>query len=144
MNRKEILNRIKKLNLPLWHYVVVWSWPMIVHNIKESDDIDIVVSEELFNIYKQKNDWQKMPRTYPDKMWEIYLRHGNIELYLDVNCWAVKPNFEELMLRSEIIEWIRFASLEDVLKFKIEYSKTKEKHLKDIETIKTYLSKNNL
>lgn len=139
MKKRELIDKIKALNLPLWHYVIVGSWSMIAHNIKESEDIDIVVSEELFNVYKQKDNWQKMPRTYPDKIWEIYLRQYNVELYLDVSCGNYNPTLSELISRAEIIENISFASLQDILKLKKEYSRTKTKHLEDIKKIEEYL-----
>ena len=140
INSKTILEEIKKLKFPKGHYIIVWSWPMIVRNIRESNDIDIVVSNKLFEKCKQDNR-EQISWTYPDKLWQIYLRKNNIELYLDVNCGSFNPKLEELIERSDLIGDIPFVSLDDIIKLKKAYNKPK--HLEDIKKIERYL-KNNL
>jgi len=112
---------------------------MVIRNIKKSEDIDIVVSRELFEKCKQEG-WTQVDRTYPDKIGNIYLRRDCIELYLDVNCGNFNPTLEELCQRADIVEGIAFASLEDVIKFKQSYNKPK--HKEDVQKIKDYLQKN--
>ena len=109
---------------------------MIAHNIKESHDIDIIVTAKLFNKCVQE-DWDQIPRTYEPKIWQKFLRRNDIELYLDVNCGNFNPTREELLKRAEIIEEIAFASLQDILQFKAAYNTPK--HTKDIEKIEEYL-----
>ena len=136
MNRKEILQSIKKLHFPEGEYIIVGSGPMVVHWIKESNDIDIVVSKNLFETCK-KQLREVLPRTYPDKLGQIYLRRGRVELYLDVNCGNVNPTLKELLARADILEGIAFASLDDTCKFKRAYNKPK--HIKDVENILHYI-----
>lgn len=132
---------IEKLHLPIGEYVIVGSGPMVAHNIRDSHDIDIVVSEKIFNEYKNNGQWEIKPWTY-EKQNQIYLKKDLVELYLDVNCRDFNPTLEELIQRAEIINNIPFASLEDTIKFKTEYAKNnKLKHLNDITLIKNYLKK---
>jgi len=132
-----IFEEIKKLNFPQGQYIIVGSGPLVAHNMKETKDIDIVVSPELFKKCEQEGR-EKLPWTYPDKLGHIYLRRGCIELYLDVNCKDFNPTLKELLQKADTIEWIPFASLEDILQFKIAYDKPK--HAQDIEKIKEYLN----
>lgn len=113
---------------------------MAAHGIKEIHDIDIVVTSELFERCKNEN-WEHIPWTFPEKLGQIYLRKGVVELYLDINCGNFNPTIHELIQRADIIKGIPFASLEDVLKFKKEYNRPK--HARDIELIKAYLTRLN-
>ncbi|MEO6077191.1 MAG: zinc ABC transporter substrate-binding protein [Candidatus Andersenbacteria bacterium] len=132
-----ILEEIARLNFPVDQYVVVGSGPMAAHGIRDVHDIDIVVTPELFEICKQR-DWEHMPWTYPGKEGEIYLRNGIVELYLDVNAGDFNPTFQELFDRSEVVQSIHFASLEDIMRFKKAYNRPK--HLEDIQKIKEHLT----
>jgi len=127
-----IFEEIKKLDFSNDKYVVVGGAAMVARNIKETGDIDIVVTPDLFEYCKQ-NGWKEhlKPNGEPG------LKQGIMEVYLDVNCGNFNPSFEELRNRVEIIEDIPFCSLEDVMKFKIEYNR--EKDIKDIELIKDYI-----
>ena len=133
----DILKEIKKLKFPLDSYVVVGSGPMAAHGLKEIHDIDIVITPKLFEQCKQTG-WEQICWTYPEKTDEIFLRRSAVELYLDVNCGDFNPTTEELMQRAEVVNGIPFASLEDIMSFKIECVKTKPKHLRDIELIQKY------
>lgn len=134
----DIFKEIKKLKFPLGSYVVVGSGHIIALGLKEGHDVDIVVTKELFEKCKNKG-WKQVSWTYPDKLGHIYLRKGKVELYLDVNRGDINPTTEELIQRAVIIDGVPFASLEDVLKFKKEYSKVNPKHLKDIKLIEKHL-----
>jgi len=63
----DIIEKIKKLDFPQGQYIIVGSGPMVVRAIKESNDIDIVVSVKLFEKCKQ-DGWEQLPWTYPDKL----------------------------------------------------------------------------
>jgi len=136
----DIFEEVSKLNFPLGSYVVVGSGHLIALGLKEGKDVDIVVTPELFSKCLHNQLWKQIPWTYPEKVGHIFLRRGVVELYLDVNCGSFNPSTDELIQRAKIIEGVAFASLEDVLKLKIEYSETKPKHLMDIKIIKEFLN----
>jgi len=136
-----IFDEVKKLNFPPDKYVVVGSGPMAALGLKEPNDIDLVITLDLFKECK-KNGWEVKQWTYPNTSGE-YLQKENVELYLDVNYGDFNPTFEELFKRSEIINGVRFASLQDTLNFKKAYLTNikKEKHIRDIAIIEGYLRK---
>ena len=54
MNRKEILNILKKLNFPQNEFVVLSGASLVVQQVKsKTNDIDIGVSEALFKKLKK-------------------------------------------------------------------------------------------
>jgi hypothetical protein len=135
--RVDIFNEIKRLAFPFGEYVVVGSGIMTALGIKQSHDIDIVVTESLFEKCKESG-WEVMPWTYPHRIGEIYLKRGNIELYLDVNCGDCNPTTDELINEAIVINEVPFISLERLLQFKKAYGR--EKHLNDALLIEQYLS----
>ncbi|MEI8223798.1 MAG: hypothetical protein WCG20_01605 [bacterium] len=135
-NGIDIFTTIKNLNFQSNQYIIVGSSPMAAHAIRNVDDIDIVVTPTLFETCKQQG-WEQIPWTYSDKLGQVYLRRGSVELYLDVNCGNITPSFEDLLERSEVIDTVRFASLTDILKFKQAYNKPK--HLVDVALIQEHL-----
>jgi hypothetical protein len=136
--RVDIFKEVKKLNFPAESYVIVGSGHLIALGLKEGRDIDIVVTEALFEKCKEEG-WEEIKWTYPEKIGHIYLRKGIVELYLDVNCNNFKPTTKELIKRAKIINGVPFASLDDLLKLKREYVKKKPKHKKDIQLIEKHL-----
>lgn len=136
----ELLKEIKKLKFPLGSYVVVGSGHMIALGLKKGQDVDIVVTKDLFEKCKGEG-WKQVSWTYTDKLGHIYLRKGIVELYLDVNRGDFNPATEELIHRATIIDEVPFASLEDMLKFKKEYNNVNPKHLNDIKLIEKHMEK---
>jgi len=128
----DLFSEIKKLNFSSNKYIVVGGAAMAARNIKETCDIDIVVTPDLFEHCKQEG-WQEhlRPNGGPG------LKKGMIEVYLDVNSGNFNPSFEELRNRAQIIDEIPFCSLEDVRRFKKEYNRDKD--IKDINLIDNYL-----
>jgi len=134
----DIVQEIKKLDFPVGKYVVVGSGPLAAHGLKEARDIDIVVSDDLFERCISE-DWEVLPWTYPEKIGHSYLRRGPVELYLDVNCGNFNPTLEELLERSEAIDSVSFICIEDMIRFKRSYLHNNPKHEKDITMAETYL-----
>lgn len=136
----DIFEEVRKLGFSKGNYVVVGSGHLIALGLKEGRDVDIVVTKQLYEKCI-KDGWEVLPWTYPGTEGQTYLRKGVVELYLNVSC-GDSPTSEELMQRAVFIKGIPFARLEDILKLKKEYVKTKPKHLSDIKTIQNYLSLN--
>ncbi len=128
----DLFGEIKKLHFPINKYVVVGGAAMATRHIKETYDIDIVVTPDLFDYCKQEG-WQEHLR--PNG--EPGLQKGITEIYLDVNSGNFNPSFEELRNRAQIIDEIPFCSLDDVRRFKKEYNRDKD--IEDINLIDSYL-----
>ena len=54
-----IVERIKKLNLPVGHYVVVGSGVMDALGMRPAHDIDIAVTPELFKTLRTSGVWEE-------------------------------------------------------------------------------------
>ena len=125
-NFKKYLDELKKLNLPNNKYAVFGSGPLAIHKIRDSDDIDIVVKEDL---------WNKLIKKYPkenDKLIKI----GSVEIYKHWLPWFKDVNF--IIDNADIFENIRFVKLKYVLEWKKDYGRKKDK--KDVKLIEKYIN----
>ncbi len=132
MTSKEIISKVAGLNLPKNSYVVFGSCPLALAGIRESQDIDMLVSKELF-YQLQKNGWKlahKGPKDNP-------LTHGDFEAHFRWNFSSYTPTLEHLLLTADIVDGIAFASLDEVRKWKLASGRPKD--LKDIELIDKHL-----
>jgi len=126
---KTLLEKFRKLNLPDKKYAIYGSGPLAVREIRKAKDLDIVVSNDLYEKLKEKY------LTDPKKWRRIKI--GEIEIYPS---WAWEPKIKELekiIKRAELIEGLRFVRLDDLIKWKKKMGRSKD--LKDINLVKEYL-----
>ena len=133
-----VIDEVKKLGLPPKKYVVVGSGIIAARGIKETHDVDIVVTADIFKEFKAKEGWDQIPWSHDDHAGQVFLRKGHFELYLDVNCGNFWPTTEELIARADIIDGVPFAGFKDTVAFKKAYGRDKD--AKDIELIQDYLN----
>lgn len=123
---------LKSINLPAGNLAVFGSGPMCVRGLRECQDLDVIVTEKVFNEYLQNLDWELKEHNNSK-----YLKNKNLEIELWKN-WALGDwNIQELIKDSEVINGIPFVKLEYVLKWK--KINNLEKDLKDIKIIEDYL-----
>lgn len=130
MSNKNLFQQVKDLKLPIDKYALFGSASLGIRGLKNCHDIDIIVTEDVWNEYKAKN-WKI--RTMPHG--SQYLWNDGIELWKD---W--KPgqwNIKQLIKEAEIIDGLPFIKLERVLEWK--RLNGREKDLKDIETVEKFL-----
>ncbi len=132
----DIFEEVRKQNFPSGHYIVVGSGIMVVKGIRDTQDLDIVVSEALFEQCKaegwETHEWTKAH--IPGKPW---LRKGNVELYIEISRKTGGIPLEGLLAEAEVIQGIPFITLERLIDFKKEYGRQKD--FEDIEMIEQYL-----
>ena len=130
----KIIEDIKKLNLPTGKYSVVGGSAMAGRGIRETGDIDLILTEDLYEELK-KGGWaekEKRPgyfHIYKDEA-EATKNFNHIE--------GLNLKVEDVIKNSEIIDGVPFMSLDDLVKLK--QTMGREKDLRDIELIKDYLS----
>jgi len=132
MNRKEILNILKKLNFPQNEFVVLSGASLVVQQVKsKTNDIDIGVSEALFK--KLKNDAVIVNNFLG---YDVYkLNDYNIEF--SNNCSFFNKN------EAIVIENMYFQDLNSIKKMKENFNRNKDKN--DIKKIDLFLDlKDNL
>ena len=134
MNSSEVINEVKKLNLPAGEYVVVGGAILAAHNLRETNDIDIVATPSILDWCKAEG-WKTAPR--PNG--EAGYTKGCIEIYPEVNAGSHRPETPALIKRADVIQGVPFASLHDLLEWKKAYGR--EKDMRDVELITKFLSR---
>ncbi len=134
MKKQEIIAKVKTLDLPKDSYVVFGSCPLSAVGIREANDIDLLVSKEVFA--KLKNiGWQELHKSSND----IPLTQDVFEAHDNWDFSSYSPTLDQLLANAMVIDGIPFASLEEVRKWKI--SSGRPKDIVDIKLIDEYLQK---
>lgn len=131
MKNNDLFQKVRELKLPQSKYALFGSAQMGIRNLRDCRDIDIIVTDDLWNEYENKNGWQKAITLAGDPC----LLKDNIEM---VKIWRPgKWNTEELIREAEMIDGLPFVRLERVIEWK--KLNAREKDLKDIEIIEKSL-----
>lgn len=128
---KKLLEKFKRLDIPEDQYVFYGSGPLAIRGIREGEDLDIIVYDELFKKLKEK---YKKENKNGDK---IVLEGGDIEIFPAQG--SIVDNAEEAIKRADVIEGFKFMNLHDLIQWKTKLGRPKD--LRDIEMIKDYLKK---
>jgi len=136
MTRDLIVSKVKQLNLPGGSYVVFGSGPLTAVGLREANDIDLYVSKEVFEDLKAKG-WEVRVKSPNDKplVSDLFEAHESWDFSPD------NPPLKDLLARSFVIDGVRFASLEDVRKWKVASGRPKD--LNDIKLIDGYMKNGN-
>ncbi|NGX30069.1 MAG: hypothetical protein K940chlam4_00911 [Candidatus Anoxychlamydiales bacterium] len=122
LNFLEKLKELDKLKLPKGSFAITGSGPLAIRNIREAQDIDIMV---------KKNLWDELCKKYTPYD-EKHMKIGYIEIWKDfIN---LTPKMNEIIDTAEIIEGYPFVSLKDTLLWKEFLNRKKDK--KDILKIR--------
>src|SRR5690348_3074052 len=135
MSFKTQIENLKKLNLPSDHFVVVGSGALSIRGIRDSEDIDVIVTESL---------WNQMIKKY--KVGINSFGVENLELENDIeilnpaqsifgNSKIVPRN--DIFKKADIFDGIKFLNLDHLKKIKTKLGR--EKDLKDVDLIDNYL-----
>lgn len=128
MNKEEIIAKVKSLNLPENSYVVFGSGPLAIDDIREANDIDLLVSKEVFEELKNAG-WREFHKDDND----VPLVKDVFEAHENWNFSTYSPTLEHLLSTSKIVEGVPFASLEEVRKWKTASGRPKD--IVDIQLI---------
>ena len=133
MTKSEVIAKVKSLNLPDGSYIVYGSAPLVVLGIRDVNDIDLLVSEKVYNQLEKKG-WKKVYKGPKDEP----LTHDVFDVHKNWEFSGYSPNLSELLSRAIEVEGVAFASLDDVRKWKADWGRDKD--LADIKLIDDYLS----
>ena len=135
MKIKDLLTELDKLNLPKDKFAITSSGPLGIRNIREINDLDIIVYPCL---------WQELSKRYPiikeDNFESIYIK--NIQI-LGPGSNFGNPKFGnkiDQINNADLFDDYRFVKLETVLEIK--KSQNRSKDIADVKLIKEYLLKN--
>jgi len=120
------LDELLKLYLPADDFAVFGSGPIAIRNLRENEDIDIIVRPGL---------WNELISVFPSVN-EKLIKLNHIEIFKHWLPWF--PDVNELIDKADLINNIRFVRLENVLIWK--KALKREKDLNDIFLLEDYLN----
>lgn len=119
------LKAVERLRLPKNQFAIFGSGPLSVRNLREANDVDLIVKEPL---------WDELSKKY-SVMGKRLIKIGETEIYKDWKPWFNDVDF--LIDSADIINGFRFVKLEYLLKWKQEMNREKDKT--DIKIISDFL-----
>lgn len=127
-----LIEQLDKLKLPKGKYVVVGSGSMAALGIREANDLDVLVTMDLWDQLAKNNPVVMSGKTENIIFGDMQIL-GNGSMY---RVPEIAP-IDKMIKTAEIIGDHRFLTLQLVRKFKL--NQAREKDLKDVELIDEYL-----
>ena len=125
MNKEQLIIRLKELDFPLGDYYILSSGCLMLYGLREKiGDIDLCISEELFNSIKDKYNLTE------DKKNECGFY--KVDEYLEI---VVNPKGT---LKYDMKDGYPVEKLTTILEYKLKRNALKDQ--KDIENIKKFLN----
>lgn len=121
-------NSVKSLNLPKWKFAIFWSSVLAVRNIRPSDDIDILVEEDLR---------ESLAKQYPDQVkteWHTRIEIGEVEIMK--SRIHMHGQEKKMINNAEIIEGLPFVRREYYKQRKEKMGREKDR--RDLELLTEY------
>lgn len=125
--RRTSVEMIKRLELPLNEHVVIGGGVLETLHLRETSDIDVVVSRRVYEHYKNLK-WKEYVQDDGKKV----LSHNG---YIFMESW-VGRSLKHLIKRSFVIEGVRFMGLDDLIACKSEIGRDKDRS--DVDLLKEY------
>jgi len=137
MTINDSLKQLDKLNLPKEQYVIVGSGALGARDIRESHDLDVLVTEELWQTLRLTYELTKIKPVENIDIGDVQiLGHGSMFRNQDI------ASVEKIIETADIIFGHKFINLDLLKKFK--KREGREKDLNDIKLIDKYLNDNNI
>jgi len=129
---------LRRLNLPIDQYAIIGSGPLGIRNLREIQDIDIIVTSELWvslvDQYGITDTGSVKKVIFPGGMIEAF---GQESFYSDRKD-PTDPILSERIAEADRIDGLPFDSLKNVLYYKRKNGR--EKDIKDILLIQRFLN----
>ena len=126
--KNHIFSIIKDLKLPSGNFVVTGSAGMAVRGMRSFQDIDITVTEDVYQMLKEDRKWQVVERPKGFEVVVIDVGGVKVEANPYMHTWyEYKPDIKELFQCAEEIHNILFMNLEHLIAFKKERMLEKDK-----------------
>lgn len=125
-----IIQRIKDLNFPFDKFVVIGSGLLDAYGLRSADDIDLVVSDELYESLKAQGEYQELV-----KHDEAYLAGEKLEIWLT---WGKDADFRSIYSGSVVIDDIHFINPRLLIEKKRESGRQKD--IDDIILLEKHLN----
>lgn len=130
-----IVQRVKQLALPDGEYLVIGSGLLDALNLRDAHDLDLAVSESLFEVFAASGDFKRLSK-YGSEVLE-----GKTDSTKDIEIWKQWQDdlpFEVLIQRTVTVDGAVFAHPETIIGRK--EARGLEKDLNDIRLLKEHYS----
>ncbi|HEY4493714.1 MAG TPA: hypothetical protein VJB98_03790 [Candidatus Paceibacterota bacterium] len=134
MTGKEVIAKVKALNLPGGSYVVFGGGPLAAVGLREVNDIDMYVTPDVWKRMKLEG-WKELDKGGKD----VPLVHDCFEMHTNWDFSSYNPTLAHLLETAIVVDGVAFAALEEVRKWKLAYNRSKD-HT-DIVLIDKYLQR---
>ena len=134
MSREDLIAKIKEQDFPHGSYVVFGSGPLAAARIRETNDIDLLVSARLYNFLKEKG-WHEKDGANGYGV----LTHQEFEVSHIWKFGPYHPRLENLVASADVINGVPFVNLNEVRTWKKVMGRPKD--WRDIELIDRYMAK---
>lgn len=131
-----IIEKVKKLGLPLGQYVVISSGTLDALGIRPANDIDLAVLPALHEALRMSGEWKE-----ENRYGKMFLIQEGVEINPDVSWDSYSTSTEELIKSALVIDGVPFMNLDELRKFKTALGR--EKDFSDIALMDIYLASKN-
>lgn len=129
------LEEVRKMDLPLGKYAVLGSGPLAIRRVRDTKDIDLIVTPDIYAYYKKQKDW-KIRFAYGN----FFLRKGNLEIWKKIGFWKSRVSIRDFINRAELIDGLPFVNLHDFIYWKKKGFRDKDKE--DAKLAEDWINKN--
>ncbi len=133
LSNQELFKRVKEMALPLGSYALFGSAPMCIRGLKDCNDADLIVRNDIWEAYKEKTDWDY--KITENGVEHIESRDGYVEMWHDWRPWYKK--IDQFIADAEVIDDLPFVKLTYVLEWKKKFGR--EKDMRDAEIIEQFI-----
>lgn len=117
-SRRSSIDMIKRLDLPKNSYVVIGGAVLEALNLRQTHDVDIIVSDEVYRRFRDKERWQEYVQDNGKKI----LSHNGYNL---MHTWMSK-NLKRLQKTQQMIEGIPMMSIDELIDAKRRLGRRKD------------------
>ncbi len=128
-----IVDRVRQLDLPLEEVIVIGSGLLDVLNLRAAGDIDLLVTEALFQSLKLDDSY-----TYGVRSGSKYLLQNDVEIWTD---WGdALPDYSAAISQCVIIQGVAFLDPQALIREKQRMGR--EKDYRDIRLLEDFMQAN--
>ena len=134
----DIYEKLKSLNLPMGEYVVVGG-VMSAHGIRESHDLDILVTPNLYRSLLNSGEYKQCTCEECLKVSRLMLKGDGVDIIPNYMLGNYIGSTKDLIDNADVINGFPFVKLSEIVKFKKELGRPKD--TEDILLISEYLKR---
>ncbi len=127
-NRRSAIEMVQHLGLKPGTYVVIGGAVLEALNLRDTNDVDIVVSDDVYAYYRDKKHWSEYVQDNGKKI----LSHDGYNL---MHTW-MSHNLKRLKKHSFVVEDVAFMGVEDLIEAKRRLGRRKD--VSDITLLEQY------